>query len=473
MIIGRKNELSRLQNLLSSDQSEFYAVYGRRRVGKTYLIREAFNYRFTFQHTGLANAKMSMQLAEFQRSLQLCGAKRQARPKNWYEAFWQLQDFLLESKSEKKVLFLDELPWMDTAKSNFISALEHFWNNWCSTRKDIILIVCGSATSWIMDKIILDHGGLHNRLTGRILLQPFSLAECESYASMQGLKLSRKDLMEAYMIWGGIPYYWSLLQRGQSLSQNIDRLFFHPTGEMALEFQALYASLFKNSQMHVAIVETLGKNNAGMQREQVLSASKIEDSSAFSKALNDLEYCGFIRKYNALDKKKKGTLYQLIDNFTLFYYRFISENSNHEEHFWSSSLNTSVHNSWAGLAFERVCMQHIPQIKHALGISGVLSNVYSWSTKKNDEHPGAQIDLLIDRQDNIINLCEARFSTEPYIMTQNDEDDLLRRQTVFRQVTKTKKAIHPILLTTYPPVENAHLNVVQAVITMENLFFEI
>ena len=470
MLIGRTEESARLKALLQSNKSEFIALYGRRRVGKTYLVRETFNYQFAFQHTGLYGASMGDQLREFQTSLRLYGQPPQAVPKSWYDAFSQLQELLANITTNKKVIFIDELPWMDTSKSGFISALEHFWNSWASARRDVILIVCGSATSWIMDKVILNHGGLHNRLTGRILLQPFTLRECELFAQSQGLVLSRKDLIESYMIMGGIPYYWTFLQRGMSLAQNIDRLFFQASGELFLEFQALYASLFKNATLHISIVEALGKRKAGLQRQEILDTAQLRDSGVFSKALNELEYCGFIRKYYAYDKKRKEAIYQLIDNYTLFYYQYIRANEHNDEHFWSLSLSSALHRTWAGIAFERVCMQHIAQIKRALGIDGVLTNVYSWQTKATNDYPGAQIDLLIDRQDGIINICEAKFSTMPYCMSQEDEKDLNRRQAVFAHHTKTTKGIHPILLTTYPPIENVYLRSVQKVITMEELF---
>lgn len=470
MLIGRKEESGKLKALLKSDKSEFVAVYGRRRVGKTYLIRETFNYKFAFQHSGLAKGGLREQLQEFQNSLRLSGYQRKSAPKNWYEAFHQLEELLSESADERKVVFIDELPWLDTPRSNFVSALEHFWNGWASARRDIVLIVCGSATSWIMDKIILDYGGLHNRLTQRILVSPFSLGECEKFAESMDIVLDRKSLVEAYMIMGGIPYYWGFLQKGQSLAQNIDRLFFAPNGELYLEFLALYRSLFKNSKLHTAIVEIMGKEGTGITRADIIRKSKLSDNSKFDVALRELEYCGFIRKYNPIDKKKKSMLYQLIDNYTLFYYKYIAENSNNDEHFWSTELNTPRHSSWAGLAFERVCMQHIPQIKKALGISSVLTNVYSWLTPKTDEHEGAQIDLLIDRNDNVVNICEARFSQEPYILTAKDEADLLRRRSVFKLVTGISKGLHLTLLTTYPLVENAHSHILQNVVTMEELF---
>lgn len=470
MLVGREYESDRLRSLLDSDKSEFVAVYGRRRVGKTYLIRETFNYHFAFQHSGLSGGNMQQQIDEFRNSMMLSGWKEKKRPENWYDAFHQLAELLAASKDDKKVVFIDEMPWMDTPRSNFISALEHFWNGWASARKDIILIVCGSATSWIMDKVILDHGGLHNRLTNRIFLQPFTLRECEQMANLQGIVLSRKELLEIYMIMGGIPYYWSYLQRGMSMAQNIDRLFFNPKGELYLEFDALYASLFKNSQLHIAVVAALAGCKRGLSREEILTATSLTDNGKFDKALRDLEYCGFIRKYNMIDKKSKGALYQLMDNYTLFYYHFIRNNEHNDQHFWSNSQGKPIHLSWTGLGFERVCMQHVDQIKAALGVSGVLTNVYSWRTVKTDEHPGVQIDLLIDRSDNVINLCEAKFSADYYTFVQEDEADLLLRQSVFRLVTKTKKSIHPLLITTHGLTPNRYSGIIQNVVTVDDLF---
>lgn len=471
MIVGREIEISKLKSLVEkSKRSEFYAVYGRRRVGKTYLVREAFNNNFAFYHTGLANADMHDQLEAFHNSLRQYGSNVKVRPKNWLQAFHQLEILLNQSADKRKVVFIDELPWFDTPRSKFLSALEYFWNGWASARNDIVLIVCGSATSWIIDNLILNYGGLHNRLTGRILLEPLCLGECEQMARTKGIGWSRKDIVEAYMIVGGIPYYWDFFQKSKSLAQNVDNLFFNPTGELFLEFQALYKSLFRNASAHITIVETLSKVQAGMSREDILINSGIHDSGKFNKVLQDLEYCGFIRKYSTIDKKRKDSIYQLIDNYTLFYYRYIAENSHNDKHYWSSSLESSRHSAWSGLAFERVCMQHIEQIKIALGISGVITNVYSWRTKQTSEHPAAQIDILIDRKDNIINLCEAKFTSSPYIMTKKDEEDVLKRVAVFKQSTQTRKTIQTILITTLAPIDNTHLNTIDNVVTMDKLF---
>ena len=472
MLIGRNKEREELLGLLDKDESQFCAVYGRRRVGKTYLIKETFEGHFAFYHTGVANAPKKEQLSEFRESLRQAGLKRCKMPRTWFEAFHLLADLLNQSPDKKKVVFLDELPWMDTPKSQFVSALEHFWNGWANMRNDIVLIVCGSATSWIIKKIIRDHGGLHNRLTDQIYLRPFCLGECEQYAKSLQINMTRKDLTEAYMILGGIPYYWSLLRRNESLSQNIDRLFFSDNGRLANEFEALYASLFKKPTPYIDIVTALATKKAGMTRKELLESTGLDDNSVFVRALEELEQCNFIRKYQILGKKQRDAIYQLMDNFTLFYFRYLTTNTKNDNHFWTNNLPSRLHSTWAGLAFERVCLWHLPQIKAALGIGGVISNAQSWHTEATKEHDGAQIDLLIDRNDGIINLCEMKFSDDTYLIDKEEDERLRRRKSVFRQVTKTRKAIHTTMITTYGAAHNAYWNNIQSEVTLEDLFKE-
>ena len=298
MLIGRENEKKELLSVMNSDNSEFVAVYGRRRVGKTYLIRETFNYKFTFQHTGMANTTSKKQLTGFRDSLIEQGATKVPKLSNWLQAFSELKRFLNNSTDVKKLVFIDELPWLDPPKSDFLSALEYFWNGWATARKDIILIVCGSATSWIVEKIINNHGGLHNRLTKRIKLNPFTLKECEAFSNSRNLALNRAQIVEAYMIIGGIPYYWNYIKKGQSIAQNVDNLFFKEGGELRDEFDMLYASLFKNPEGYIKIVTALGKKKAGMSRNEIIAATKLTDNGTLTRMLNELEWCGFIRKYN-------------------------------------------------------------------------------------------------------------------------------------------------------------------------------
>ena len=470
MIIGRKEEQQILHSAVQSENSEFVAVYGRRRVGKTYLIRETFGYKFTFQHTGLAKGNTKEQLFSFAISLRDAGYDDCPIPKSWLEAFSLLSTYLKNSTDEKKIVFLDELPWMDTPRSNFISAFEHFWNGWASARKDIVLIICGSATSWIINKVINDHGGLHNRVTKQIALQPFTLKECEMFAKSKGLEMSRYQLAECYMVFGGIPYYWSLLEKGLSLAQNIDKIIFAKNGKLSNEFNQLYASLFKSPEQYIDIVTALGKKKAGMTREEIIAATDKYSNGALSKVLDELEYCGFIRKYNGFDKKSKQAIYQLIDNYTLFYFKFIQQNENNDEHFWSASIDSAMHRAWSGLAFERLCMAHTQQIKAALGIAGVLSNVYSWRKEADETSDGAQVDLLIDRKDQVINLCEMKYSLSEYAIDAEYEQKLRNKKSAFIDATNTRKAVHLTMVTTFGIKTNVHSGIVQNEVKLDDLF---
>jgi hypothetical protein len=473
MIIGRKSEQKELLEAAKAEYSKFIAVYGRRRVGKTFLIRETFDYTFTFQHTGLARGNKADQLLSFRASLENASGKEYANFKNWYEAFFALEKWLGSLPKGKKIVFFDELPWMDTPRSNFISGLEHFWNSWASARKDILLIVCGSATSWIVNKLINNHGGLHNRLTNKIILQPFTLAECEEYSKANKLGLSRYQLVENYMIMGGIPFYWSMLKRELSLAQNIDALFFDKGTEgLSHEYDHLYASLFNKPEPYEQVVTALAKKNKGLTRNEITKSIGVKSSGDLTRYLNELEWCGFIRKYNCLGKQSKDTLYQLIDNYTLFYFQYIKGNKNNDSHFWTNKLGSALHRTWSGLAFEHVCLQHVTQIKKALGISGVLSNIYSWTTEADQEKgiDKTQIDLLIDRNDGIINLCEMKFSAQEYTITQDEEMKLRRRRGNFIEATHTKKAVHITLITPYGLKQNSHSAIAQNEITLNDLF---
>lgn len=479
MIIGREKEIATLQGLLSAEESQFVAVYGRRRVGKTFLIREAFNYDFVFQHTGTYKATRRQQLSDFRQSLYDAGMGKCEMPKTWSDAFQLLWKFLkdMPEDGKKKVIFIDELPWMDTPKSNFVRSLDHFWNAKATTRKDIILIICGSATSWIIDNVIMNYGGLHNRLTCQIHLQPFTLRECRLYCESKNLGYKDRQILEAYMAMGGIPYYWSFLKKGQSVSQNFDRMFFQTGGELTNEFDALYASLFKNPGHHISIITALARKKSGLLREDILKVSNLADNTIFSKALQELEQCGFIRRYTNIGKKSKEAIYQLIDNYTIFYFDFILENVNGDEHFWTSSASTSVHYGWAGRAFERVCMQHINQIKAGLGFSAVVSSAHSWRWKgiKDPEtgrtiRKGAQIDLLIDRNDDTINLCEMKYTNAPYVITEEEDMLIHNRKETFIRESGTQKTVLLTYITTFGLAPGGYSDDIQCQLTMEDLF---
>ena len=471
MIVGREKEQKLLREAYSDEYSQFVVVYGRRRVGKTFLVRETFNYKFTFQHSGIADMPKHTQLEEWKKSLQKHGLKINDTPKDWLEAFSLLDDLIRKSRVKKKVIFIDELPWMDTQGSGFVPALEHFWNAYASARKDVLLIVCGSATSWIVDKIIHNHGGLHNRINKKINLRQFTLHECELYAKSRKLGMQHRQLLECYMIMGGVPFYWSLLRKELSLPQNIDSMFFSEDGELNNEFDALYRSLFKKPEAYIVVINTLGKKRIGMTRDEIVTESGLASNGKLTTILNDLEYCGFIRKYNQIGKVLKDAMFQLVDFYTLFYFKFILENKRHDPNFWSKSIGSALYNNWCGLAFERVCFAHIPQIKHALSIGGVVTNEYSWYVRKTEERPGAQIDLLLDRGDQTINICEIKYSaSSESTLNEEEETKILSRRERFIEETDSTKAVHLTLITTRGLTQNSHSDIFQNVVVAESLF---
>ena len=472
MIVGREKEKAELQSLLAAEESQFCTVYGRRRVGKTYLIRETFNYQFTFQHTGIANGTLRQQLTAFRNSLVASGMACNI-PKSWIDAFELLKELLSKAPAGKKVIFIDELPWMDTPKSNLIGAMESFWNGWATARpeKDIVLIVCGSATSWITKKLLKNKAGLRGRLTNKIKLAPFTLHECEQFADAANLSYGRKDILEAYMVMGGIPYYWSFMKRGLSVAQNIDNMFFSETGQLRDEFEALYHILFKRPENYIKVIESLAMvRKSGMSRDEILKASKLSDGGTFSQILEELEECGFIRKFTSVDTAESNAMYQLIDNYTLFYYHCIQKNAFSDEHYWLNTYLSTEHNTWKDLAFERVCLQHVPQIKQALGISGVRTNVCSWFFRGSKEHRGTQIDLILQRSDGITDICEMKYSNDTFLIDKNYAETLQHKRNTYSRMSKDKQTLHVVMLSVNGVKHNEYWNMVQNELTLDNLY---
>ena len=368
------------------------------------------------------------------------------------------------------MILLDELPWMDTPKSGFISALEHFWNGWASSRRDIVLIVCGSATSWMMDNLINNHGGLHNRLTRQMFLEPFTLNETEQMLESLGFNLSRYEIAEYYMILGGIPYYMTLLNPEESVSQNIDRLIFKRNGELKNEFDNLYAALFRNSESYIKVASILNSKRSGLTRNEIKEEAKLPSGGTLTKILKNMESCGFIRKFNCISLGKTQTLYQLVDFFSLFYFRFMQHETSNKTNYWSAIQGTQKFHAWAGLAFENVALYHISQIKHTLGISGIDSEEYTWR-KDSNESEGAQIDLLIDRKDNTINLCEMKFCESIYELKADEEMKLRNRISALRSSLKKKtKSIQLTMITSFGVAKGKHSGIVQSQVTLDDLF---
>ena len=466
--IGRKQEIKMLQDIKDSGKAEFVAVYGRRRVGKTYLIQQFFDNKFAFSATGILEGTREEELFAFTSALIAVGYTG-PQPKTWLEAFEGLKS-VLERQLHKgrQVIYIDELPCFDTPKSGFVRALGHFWNTWAALRKDVILIVCGSATSWMIENIVNDHGGLHDRTTHTIYLRQFTLAETESYLQTKKIHWPRQMIVETYMMLGGVPYYLSLLNPQESLAQNIDRLYFHKNSELGQEYQRLYASLFKSPESYIRIVEILGKNKQGLTRGEIAENLKISSSGTLSKQLENLEYCDIIRRYVTKMGGKPKTneaYFQLVDLFTLFHLTFSKKLTT--EDYWEQHLNTPVLNTWQGLAFEHVCMVHINQIRHALGLDRIAVEYYSW---RNSKVPRAQVDMIIERADRLINLCEIKYTQSEYTITSDEDLKVRNRTAVFVRETKTRSGILPTWITPYGLSPNEFSSNVQYQVTMDDLF---
>jgi len=468
-IIAREEEQDLLAECYEDNQPHFVVVYGRRRVGKTFLVREFFEDRFFFRFTGIANADKTDQLRKFNDALLQYGADPFPAADNWFDAFDRLRAFIEQSgASGKKVVFLDEMPWIDTHKSKFLPAFEHFWNGWASGREDLLLIVCGSATAWITNKLFRNRGGLYNRVTRQMYLRPFTLHECEAYFKSRNIAISRYQILESYMIFGGIPYYLSLFRKEKSFSQNVDALCFGEKAALAGEYEALYTSLFEKPEGYIEVVEALARSSIGRTRQEIVSETKLTSGGGLAKILGDLEQCGLIRKYQSYQKKNRDAVYQLMDFYTLFHMKYLRDEEISDEHYWTNSIETGKRNAWAGYAFERVCLQHLEQIKQKLSIAGTLTHVCAW--RSGTVSPGAQIDLVIDRRDGVVNLCEIKFSKTEYTIAKDYDAKLRRRQESFRLETHTHKALHTTFITTYGLAHNAYWNEVQSEVTMDDLF---
>ncbi len=473
-LIGREYEIEKLNNMLIVGQPEFLAVYGRRRVGKTFLVRQYLKDNIVFDFTGTKAGKTEQQLKNFYdeyiKRTKTKGKKEP--PSTWQEAFSWLADYLykLPKKKQKHVVFIDEMPWADTPKSGFVSALEFFWNRHISNMDNILLIACGSATSWIKKKLINARGGLHNRVTQRIKLMPFNLHETAAFIEALGAKLTPYQVVELYMVMGGIPFYLKEITKGKSATQLIDEICFSPKSLLQGEYLQLYHSLFKNAGNHIQIIEKLASKAQGMTRKDIADKTQISEAS-LSRALEELVDCDFISFYDPLINKKKEAIYKLTDLYSLFYLKFIKANRGNGKGTWQLLSAKSTFTVWSGYAFENICMMHIGQIKKALGISGIYSTTSSWLFRGNDALPGAQVDMIIDRADQSINLCEAKFTRENFAVTKSYAAQLRMKKSVFSQATQTKKTIFTTLLTTFPAVRNQHyLGEVDSEITMDKLF---
>lgn len=480
-IAGRFEEINIFNQLLTSDEAEFIAVYGRRRIGKTYLVKKFFSKQICFELTGMFRVPLKNQLKNFARSLAKSSGTNiiPPTPSSWQEAFFQLENYLesplIKKKRSKQVIFLDELPWLNSPRSGFLPSLENFWNTYGSQRKNLILVVCGSAASWMIQKIVRAKGGLHNRLTRQIRLLPFTLKETEDYFKFKKIKLTRYQIVQLYMVFGGVPFYLKQAEKGLSVPQIIDKSCFTKDGTLRNEFDKLYTSLFDQSNYHEKIVELLSGKNKGLTRNEILQMIGLKTGGTATTIISELQESGFIDPYIPFGKTYKDQLFKLSDEFTKFYFDWIKPLGKRTPGagYWQKRQNQPAINAWAGFTFESLCLKHVPQIKRALGITLVETTESTWryQSENNDQKHGGQIDLIIDRKDATINLCEIKFVGKPFVVEAEYAAKLRQRREIFMSQTGTKKSVLNTFITSFGIHQNEHsLEVIDNSIQIDELF---
>ena len=469
-IIGRETELEKLNDYFESGRSEFVALYGRRRVGKTFLVRSFFKDKFDFYATGVIDGSRETEMEAFHNALVRYGYKGE-RAKTWIQAFTQLAD-LLERKNRNRTrrltVFLDELPCFDTPRSGFLPALDLFWNSRASWMDNIYFVVCGSATSWMMRNIVNNKAGLHKRTTHTMHLRPFTLGQTEEYLKSRKFRWPRIAVLQAYMVLGGVPYYLSLLDPKLNVLDNIDALFFSAEPELENEYQRLFNSLFKNAEGYMEIIRLLSSHRDGYTRAEIARELKIADNGHLCEMMDDLEHCDFVRRYNNGTLQKNG-IYQLIDFFSLFHYKF-GTNRVTDEHFWRNALGTPEQNNWYGLTFERVCLWHVRQIVRGLRLDAIRHDYYAW--RSQNSKPAVQIDLVIDRADGMATICEMKYSKDDYTLTEGEYKKIVHRMETFQKETGYKGGVQASIVTTFSLQNNMYSEISPIPITMNELFVD-
>ena len=470
-IIGREQEIKKLSAAVDRVRPEFIALYGRRRVGKTFLINQMFRNQFAFKMTGVIEGTLKDQFTAFVDAMNDYGFDVPEQPKDWMQAFIMLKNALKKkvNNGEQCIVFIDELPAMDAEGSNVAGAVGYFWNSWASQYDNFVFIICGSATSWMITNVIDSKGGLHDRITVEMPIHPFTLKETEQYLEYQHFLWNRQMVLQAYMIFGGIPYYLTLLDKEESLVQNVDRLFFSQDIQMRREFRRLFNTLYKNPEKYIDIIKALNKSRKGLTREEIASELKCSNNGHLGKQLEDLVCCDLIRKNIVREKeiKRKDAIYQLCDFFSLFYLTFI-ERAEVEQQYWSHHINTPEVNSWMGLTYERICMAHIQQIKHSLHLDTISTLSYSWRSKTST--PAAQIDIIIERADKIINICEVKYCQGEYNLDKDEYERIKKRKNAFIQETGLRHVPWLTMITTEGVARGKYSEMIQTQVTLDDLF---
>jgi uncharacterized protein len=474
-LVGRERERRTFTQALRSSVPELVAVYGRRRIGKTFLVRQLCAEQLVFELVGSHDGTRAVQLEAFAATLaEACGSSL-ALPNDWPEAFGQLVRYLeplLKAKRGKRVLFFDELPWLATRRSGFLQAFEHFWNSWASRQARLLVVICGSSASWMLRKVIRQRGGLHNRITRRLRLDPFTLRETECLLEAGGVHLGRYQVLQLYMALGGVPHYLAQVEPGESAAQAIDRLCFGRGGALRDEFVHLYEALFIKPERHEAVVRALAKKRRGLNRNELLQAAGLDSGGAATQVIDELIESGFVMATHQHGYDKRGVIHRLADPYSLFYLRFVERHRGASTGAWLAKHRSPSFKAWSGLTFETIALTHAAGIKAALGIAGVSTQLSAWHHRASETgEDGAQIDLVIERADHTTNLCELKFADADFTIDKRYARELRNKRATFERVTRTRDTLITTLVTTYGVRDNLHAQALGiASVSMDALF---
>lgn len=476
MIIGRNKETKLLNKVYASKEAEFVVIYGRRRIGKTYLIREFFaKKKCLFMHvTGVDKGSLKTQLTKFAEAMSktFFNEAPLETPRSWEAAFSLLNKQFSDTKG-KIVIFLDELPWLATRRSELLQVIDYYWNHHWSKLKNIIFVICGSSASWVIKNIIYNKGGLHNRTTCEICLQPFTLHEAKTYLHHRKIKLNDRHILSLYMALGGVPYYLKYIENGYTAEQNIQQLIFDNDAPLRDEFYKLFKSLFNDADAYIEIIKLLSKTKTGMRRAELQEIAKYSNNGGrLTERLKNLCSAGFIQEYTPW-QKQKGEYYKVIDEFCLFYLHWVKDNQKKRftKNHWLDQERSSSYTAWAGYAFESICFKHVEQIIKALNIrSGGTIDSWRFVPRKHQEQ-GAQIDLLIDRNDDAITICEVKYTVSQFVIDKSYSEQLKRKIAVFKERTGTDKQLFIALVSASGMKSNKYSEeLISGVVTLEGLF---
>jgi uncharacterized protein len=484
-LIGRKAEQETLDNAYASKRPEFIALYGRRRVGKTFLIRQCFDTRdeaVFFNSTGTKDGALKEQIAHFSQSIgnAFFGGVTPKPASNWDRTFALLTQAMTSvPKSKKIVLFFDELPWMATKNSHLLQTLDYYWNQYWSNDGRIKLIVCGSSASWIIDKIINNKGGLHNRITRTIQLNPFDLPETAQFLAKQGLRFNPAQVLQLYMAMGGIPYYLAAIAKGSSAAQAIEKLAFRRSGLLLGEFDKLFSSLFADAAPYIELLRLIAATRHGIAIKDIVARSRrFSKGGRIADKLEDLKRAGFVLAFKPYQRAKKGIYYRVIDEYTLFYLDWIEpvkdtlQEQSLAAGYWQGLQQSAGWHAWAGYAFEAVCFKHLPAIRRKLEIPPTaITHSWRYVPAKSSKEDGAQVDLLFDRRDEVITLCEIKYSNKPFVIDKAYARTLETKARIFAAKTKTKKQIMTTMIAAHGVAENLYSdNLLVGTVTLDDLF---